>query len=97
MFENDDILYKRNMQISTIFNHLEPCPCTLAHAYWDYTKFRLQSEESAYCFTQQVPYDRSIQQCCYSYMYVLQCCQCNILIYFLIDSKLMPGPNLNHC
>ena len=67
MIENDNLLYNKNIQITNIFTKLEPCPCDLAHAYWDYVRFRLQSEESAYCFTQQVPSDGSIQQCCYRY------------------------------
>ena len=70
MIENDILLYNKNIQISEIFSNLEPCPYTLAHAYWDYTRFRLQSEEFAYCFTQRVPSPgsiRSVQQCCYNY------------------------------
>ena len=66
MIENDNLLLDTNMQITSIIGSLEPCPCNLAHAYWDYTRFRLQSEEPAYCFTQRVPRSKSIQQCCYN-------------------------------
>ena len=67
IIENDNLLYDKNLRITDIFSNLEPCPCDLDHAYWDYVRFRLQSKGLAYCFTQQVPRAGSTQQCCYRY------------------------------
>ena len=66
--EDDNNLFNNNLNIMNIFNKLQPCPPLLRQAYWDYTKFRLQSQDP-FCFTQQVSPvgSTAVQQCCYNY------------------------------